>query len=156
MNRIVRRRFAQSAAPLLAAFAIACATAHEPVSPMEGVAGEVLDVQIAQRVRSPGERLPSTLIASQRGSVTVDVVRTQPFCAPLVGGVVLRGSGVLDVVTSVGGSPYVLCSLIANSVLTYRVVVPRVSAGRVTVRLFERIGEDAPTFRAQRTVVVPD
>ncbi len=79
-------------------------------------------------------------VAAMGRSLVVDVVRTPALCAPLISAVARRANGTIDVIATVAASPLADCLPLDGYVLTYRATVPHVTPGRVTLRLFERLG----------------
>jgi hypothetical protein len=148
------RQHARRLAPLVATVALGCASSHEPIAPLPGIASEPLAMVVTHRDLAPGERAQWVRVRADRGTVTVDVVRAA-FCDTQVSAAAHRTSGVIDVIASVGGNPLANCAPAPSTfVVAYRITIPQVAAGRVTVRLFERVGDGAASFRGQSSVSI--
>lgn len=149
----VRQR-ARRCAPWFAALAFGCASSHEPIAPLPGIANEPLAVVVTHRDLAPGERAQWVRIQGGHGAVTVDVVRAA-LCDTQVSAAANRTNGVIDVIARVGANPLADCATLPSDfVVAYRVTIPQVAPGRVTVRLFERVGDQAASFRGQASVAI--
>lgn len=141
-------------ASMLAALTMACATPHDPLSPIEGVASEALQAVASTRLAVANESLNSVQVIPARRVILIDRVRTPALCAPLIDAIARRATAAIDVIVTLSANPLADCVPLDGYVSTYRVTVPDVSPGIVTVRLFERVGDTDPELRAQERVTI--
>ncbi len=153
-KRGIRRTLQAMAASMMAALTIACAKAHDPVSPIEGVASEKLQAEASTRLAAANESLNSVQVIAARRVILIDRVRAPALCAPLIDAIARRAAAAIDVIVTLSANPLADCVPLDGYVSTYRVTVPDVSPGIVTVRLFERVGETSPELRAQERVTI--
>jgi hypothetical protein len=135
--------------------ALAAMSCTDPVAPPSAPTGQLepLTAVITSRYRSSGEKLPNVTVFGGRGTVTVQVSTLGP-CAPIVNAGVARSAGSLDVVATIWPNPIVDCVTDDQSVESYVVVIPRMAAGFYTVRVFQRMGDAAPSFVGQARAAV--
>jgi hypothetical protein len=112
---------------------------------------------VVHRARVAGERLPVVELSAVKSEIRVKVVR-QAFCATLVDAHIDRRRGRIDVVTRVASNPAALCMVNFHEglVVEYTMTIAEVGAGTWTLRVFEGVGDDTPTFLDAGRVRVPD
>jgi hypothetical protein len=135
----------------------ACSTDSAPTAP---TATTPLAATAAARARLEGERVPGVEVRLHGTELRVFVARA-PLCSMQVlgAGYGMRGR-VLDIVTRVSPHPAALCTSesFREWVSVSRLDVPRPTAGRWQVRVFEALGDQPPAFLGEHeiTVVIPD
>ncbi len=154
MKGEIRRTLSAIAASMLAALTIACAKPHDPLSPIEGVASEALQALASTRLAAANESLNSVQVIAARRAILIDRVRTPALCAPLIDAIARRAAAAIDVIVTLSANPLADCVPLDGYVSTYRVTVPDVNPGIVTLRLFERVGDTTPELRARERVTI--